>query len=149
MRLVRVFIVLLICALLAPSVPAAAMLPTASEPGFAAPSFGALWARTDRPVAQGTVARSWVWGPGPGPARTEPYKEAPGGLRTVQGDDQSRRVFVRQWPQQDGIDNGKNCRRRTDAQGERQNRQHGKAGLVHEHTDPIAQVADEGNHAWL
>ncbi len=90
MRPAHPLVVLLILALLAPSSQAAAMLPRAAEPGFVTPGFGTLWARTDRPVAQGTIARSWVWGPGPGPARTEPYKEAPGGLRTVQYFDKAR-----------------------------------------------------------
>lgn len=90
MRVIRLLLAVLMVALLAPSSQAAARPPAATEPGFVAPSFGTLWARTDRPVAQGTVARSWVWGPGPGPARTEPYKEAPGGLRTVQYFDKAR-----------------------------------------------------------
>src|SRR3954454_25029293 len=92
MRLARSVVALLICALLTSSLPTQAALlpPSATEPGFVAPSFGTLWARTDRPVAQGTIARSWVWGPGPGPARTETYKEAPGGLRTVQYFDKAR-----------------------------------------------------------
>lgn len=91
MRPTRFFILGLILTLLAPTLQASAWLPpAATEPGFVAPSFGTLWARTDRPVADGAVARSWVWGPGPGPARTEPYKEAPGGLRTVQYFDKAR-----------------------------------------------------------
>ncbi len=92
MHMARLFIAFLICTLLGSALPmqAALLPPAATEPGFAAPSFGTLWARTDRPVADGTVARSWVWGPGPGPARTEPYKEAPGGLRTVQYFDKAR-----------------------------------------------------------
>ena len=47
--------------------------------GFADSAFQDLWTRTDSLVAQGAVARSWIWGPGPGAARTEEYKEAPGG----------------------------------------------------------------------
>ncbi len=91
MRTARFLIVGLILTLLVPNLQASAWLrPSATDPGFVAPSFETLWRRTDRPVAQGTIARSWVWGPIPGPARTEPYKEAPGGLRTVQYFDKAR-----------------------------------------------------------
>ena len=93
MRKFRLFAVVLILALLAPA-PGAARLPAAaplpSDVTFAAPGFQALWARTDRLVAQGAVARSWLWGPGPGAVRTESYKEAPGGQRQVQYFDKAR-----------------------------------------------------------
>jgi len=35
---------------------------------FVDPAFQAVWARNDGPVAGGTVARSWTWGPAPGAA---------------------------------------------------------------------------------
>lgn len=28
-------------------------------------AFHCTWARTDRPVAEGRVSRTWMWGPGP------------------------------------------------------------------------------------
>jgi hypothetical protein len=57
---------------------------------FADPAFQAVWARTDALVANGAVARSWYWGPGPGEATLEQYAEAPGGKRLVQYFDKSR-----------------------------------------------------------
>jgi hypothetical protein len=54
-------------------------------------SFLAVWERTDRPVAEGQVARTWMWGPEAFTgALQEPYTESPGGQRTVQYYDKSR-----------------------------------------------------------
>jgi sugar lactone lactonase YvrE len=57
----------------------------------ATPEFARTWARTDKPVADSLVARTWMWGP---EANTDPlledYVEAPGGERTVQYFDKSR-----------------------------------------------------------
>ncbi len=54
-------------------------------------AFQRTWARTDKPVADLAVSRTWMWGPeaNTGPL-TEPYAEAPGGNRTVQYFDKSR-----------------------------------------------------------
>ncbi|MCS7051070.1 MAG: peptidase domain-containing protein, partial [Thermomicrobium sp.] len=41
------------------------------------------WEREDRPVATGTAARSWTWGPRPLRIAVEPYRDAPGGRRAV------------------------------------------------------------------
>ncbi|MEZ4571576.1 MAG: lamin tail domain-containing protein [Thermomicrobiales bacterium] len=53
--------------------------------------FENTWERTDRPVAEQQVSRTWMWGPG---AITgilnEPYADAPGLYRTVQYYDKSR-----------------------------------------------------------
>ena len=61
----------------------------AAPPANAA--FERTWARTDKPVADLAVSRTWMWGP---EANTdgmiEPYAEAPGGIRTVQYFDKSR-----------------------------------------------------------
>ena len=35
----------------------------AQADGFADPAFKTVWERTDVLVAQGTVSRTWVWGP--------------------------------------------------------------------------------------
>ena len=55
------------------------------------PSFARTWARTDKPVAELAVSRTWMWGPN---ALTdpllEPYAESPGGSRFVQYYDKSR-----------------------------------------------------------
>ncbi|MCS7294561.1 MAG: hypothetical protein NZ761_04115, partial [Dehalococcoidia bacterium] len=54
-------------------------------------AFFDTWARSDLPVAQGRVSRTWMWGPEPftTPLR-EPYAQAPGGSRLVQYFDKSR-----------------------------------------------------------
>jgi hypothetical protein len=41
------------------------------------PSMVGLWERTDRPVADGKVDRSWLWGPQANHILTEPYTYAP------------------------------------------------------------------------
>lgn len=64
----------------------------ASAQGFA-PDTGAFlqtWERTDRPVQEGRVSRTWMWGPAFTAAFTEPYQQAPGGQRLVQYFDKSR-----------------------------------------------------------
>ena len=38
---------------------------------WADPAFQALWARSDKPIADGVVQRSWTWGPGPGRSMKE------------------------------------------------------------------------------
>ena len=35
----------------------------AQTPAFADPAFRRVWERTDLPVAQGRVNRTWMWGP--------------------------------------------------------------------------------------
>jgi len=58
---------------------------------FANPAFRTVWARTDLPVANHTVVRTWFWGPAPNsPGLLEPNKESPGGTRLVQYFDKSR-----------------------------------------------------------
>src|SRR5215212_2243437 len=57
---------------------------------FAHPAFLRVWDRTDSLVADGTVGRSWFWGPEPGEARLEPWSEARNGERLVQYFDKSR-----------------------------------------------------------
>jgi len=62
-----------------------------AEPDFLDFAFRPVWERTDLPTESGVVARTYVWGPalfvapdGPRLPRTEPYRDAEGGLRTVQ-----------------------------------------------------------------
>jgi hypothetical protein len=60
---------------------------------FAHPAFQRVWQRTDRPVGEGKVSRTWFWGPGPNtPGLSEQYNESPLGnkLRLVQYFDKSR-----------------------------------------------------------
>lgn len=70
----------------------ATLLPaTASAEPFANEAFQSTWERTDQPVSDLSVSRTWVWGP---EAFTigllEPYDEAPNGQRQVQYFDKTR-----------------------------------------------------------
>ena len=72
-----------------------AAFPLSTEPASAhslgSQAFERTWARTDLPVAQGQVNRTWMWGPsGHTAAFEEPYFDAPGGTRLVQYTDKSR-----------------------------------------------------------
>jgi V8-like Glu-specific endopeptidase len=53
--------------------------------------FGRTWERTDKPVKDGAIGRTWMWGPEPA---TDPfgenYAESPGNTRTVVYYDKSR-----------------------------------------------------------
>ena len=68
--------------------PAAAQAAPAYN--FADSAFDLAWTRTDADVAAQKITRGWVWGPAPGVAGLEPYKEAPGGQRLVQYFDKAR-----------------------------------------------------------
>ena len=60
-------------------------------PDFADATFAATWKRTDKPVADGAIARTWMWGPQPFTcAGYEEYAESPGQQRLVQYFDKSR-----------------------------------------------------------
>ena len=55
------------------------------------PAFERTWARTDRPVTELRVDRTWMWGPTANTgARQERYDDSPGGQRTVQYYDKAR-----------------------------------------------------------
>ncbi len=55
------------------------------------PAFERTWERTDKPVADVVVSRTWMWGPsGYTGGIIEPYVEASGGKRIVQYFDKSR-----------------------------------------------------------
>lgn len=60
--------------------------------GVAATDFFArTWARADKPVADGAVSRTWMWGPSPvSDVVTEAYAQSPNGARQVQYYDKSR-----------------------------------------------------------
>ena len=62
----------------------------AAAASFADPAFQSVWARTDKPVADHSVSRTWFWGPTPGLSKQEDYADAPGGSRLVQYFDKSR-----------------------------------------------------------
>lgn len=55
------------------------------------PNFRRVWERTDKPVADGEVSRTWIWGPKPTTElMQEAYAQSPGGMRLVQYFDKSR-----------------------------------------------------------
>ena len=61
----------------------------AAPPGE--PYFSRTWERTDYPVADGAIARTWMWGPDAfTQTGRETYRESPGASRTVQYFDKSR-----------------------------------------------------------
>ncbi|MDQ6693724.1 MAG: hypothetical protein M3014_04785 [Chloroflexota bacterium] len=62
----------------------------AQGPVFADHAFQAVWARSDMPVVDQRVARSWTWGPEPFYTSYEPYIEGPGGQHLVTYLDKSR-----------------------------------------------------------
>jgi DNA-binding beta-propeller fold protein YncE len=83
----RVRVVSALCACLI----AAAFVLQAGAEDPANPFFRAVWERTDKPVSDGLVSRTWQWGPQANTlALREPYAEAPGGQREVQYYDKSR-----------------------------------------------------------
>lgn len=67
----------------------AAQTSSAAPPGNA--HFQRTWERTDKPVADQSVSRTWMWGPeANSPLILEEYEESPGGQRVVQYFDKSR-----------------------------------------------------------
>jgi hypothetical protein len=63
----------------------------ANAQGPANDDFQRTWERTDKPVADLTVSRTWMWGPSANTGHTtEVYANSPGGTRTVQYFDKSR-----------------------------------------------------------
>jgi hypothetical protein len=69
-------------------------LPAAATPSAQAampdPAFGQVWSRTDQPVGEGWVARSWIWGPHDFYSTYEPYAQGSGGQHLVCYFDKSR-----------------------------------------------------------
>jgi hypothetical protein len=74
---------------LLPAVSAYSPTP-ASAADFADSAFRNVWLRTDKPVVDGTLKRSFYWGPIPGESLMEPYAQGVDGYRRVQYFDKSR-----------------------------------------------------------
>ena len=87
----RTLLVSLVLALVSALLPATAG-PARSAGGGMNVAFYRTWARTDRPVAEGQVSRTWMWGPGPfSNVLFEVYDEGSmGGFRVVQYFDKTR-----------------------------------------------------------
>ncbi len=54
------------------------------------PNMDKVWKRTDQVVANGSVSRTWLWGPKAFDIRQEEYAESPGGKRLVAYFDKAR-----------------------------------------------------------
>jgi hypothetical protein len=84
LRLGRILSVLVLLVVAMPPLTAAAAPPANSQ-------FERTWERTDRPVAERQVNRTWMWGPEAFTGTMkESFFEAPGGMRAVQYFDKSR-----------------------------------------------------------
>lgn len=71
--------------------PALLASPTAADHGNASEAFERTWQRTDLPVINGEIDRTWMWGPRPITGVIhEPYDESDNGIRNVQYYDKSR-----------------------------------------------------------
>ncbi len=84
-----------IAILLALGLTVSAVAPLAAQEDndrfFANQSFEERWERTDRPVDEGAIHRTWMWGPSPNSdTLLEDYADAPDGVRQVQYFDKSR-----------------------------------------------------------
>jgi hypothetical protein len=90
----------LVAALLLLIVAAAPVLAHDPEPG----AIERTWARTDKPVADGFVERTWMWGTdAASDAMMEPYLESPGGQRLVQYYDKARKEINNPTAPDDGL----------------------------------------------
>lgn len=62
---------------------------------FGEASIMKVWSRTDLPVDNGAIARTWLWGPDNFSVKREKYAEGPGGSRLVYYFDKSRMEITR------------------------------------------------------
>lgn len=68
------------------------------------PAFEQTWARTDKPVREGVVQRTWMWGPEAfTPLLYENYAQSPNGQRVVQYFDKSRMEITHPDAFDDGV----------------------------------------------
>ncbi|MEZ4521133.1 MAG: CHRD domain-containing protein [Thermomicrobiales bacterium] len=81
--------------------PALAQFENEYDPGT--PEFERTWNRTDKPVEDGVVSRTWIWGPGRTEVMMEEYAESPGNMRQVQYFDKSRMEITNPNAQDDGL----------------------------------------------
>ncbi len=91
--------VLLMLALTA--APALAQFEDEYDPGT--PQFQRTWDRTDKPVEDGVISRTWNWGPGRSEVMMEDYTESPDGMRQVQYFDKSRMEITDPSADDDGL----------------------------------------------
>lgn len=82
-------VVAVVSLLVMAAVPALAQFEPQYPPGNDA--FDRTWSRTDMPVKEGEVERTWMWGPWAfTEVLQEPYADSPGGMREVQYFDKAR-----------------------------------------------------------
>src|SRR4051794_19614963 len=78
-------------------------LPSTATP-TALDAFQRTWERTDLPVAQSSVARTWMWGPSTTIyGRSEAYQEAPSRVREVIYYDKARMELTHPDAVDDGV----------------------------------------------
>jgi V8-like Glu-specific endopeptidase len=70
--------------------PEPSPLPTATPGAGDLSAFERTWQRTDDPVLNGLVNRTWMWGPAFTAIISEPYDDSPGGVRSVIFHEKSR-----------------------------------------------------------
>jgi hypothetical protein len=75
----------------------------ASADHFANTAIKRTWDRTDKPVQDGQVDRTWMWGPNLTGQIQERYAESPGGMRTVVYWDKSRMEITNPAAPDDGV----------------------------------------------
>jgi hypothetical protein len=73
------------------------------DSAFAHSAFARTWQRTDKPVEDGQVSRSWVWGAVLTSGLEEPYAGSPGGERLVQYFDKARMEITDPTAVDDGL----------------------------------------------
>lgn len=86
------FMVMLVCSLFTGLLGASS--PASAYP-FLNNTFYQYWQTADYPVVIGAVTRGFTWGPEPFFGTTEPYAEAPGGMRQVEYLDKARMEITR------------------------------------------------------
>lgn len=92
-RIAGLQVLVLLAGMLLPTLAVLTTLPAQpveAAQGFANDAFRRVWNRTDQPVEEGAVRRSWIWGDKPLNINNEPYSNSPGGNRQVQYFDKSR-----------------------------------------------------------
>ncbi len=86
----RAMVLVLVAMSMLVAVPRAGAYPWSARFSFANPAFQSVWMASDQAVMNGSVARSYTWGPGPWFDYKEFYRQSPDGLRQVQYFDKSR-----------------------------------------------------------
>jgi hypothetical protein len=82
----KIVLLAVLAALLLALIP----LGASAAPTCADPAIQSTWERTDKPIDDAVVSRTWMWGPAAFFTGQEPYAQSPSGSRLVQYFDKSR-----------------------------------------------------------